>query len=168
MRPPATLDLPNVEGTLNEFSLAFVDFIDTNLGAAEWTTRQIGLATVLILLFIRLTCKEAFNVNWYAFLHGIASGYLSLLAVWISVFDSTKLTGTPEPLRSIVCEGPLTSLHRIVPAMTMGYGLFDILDGFSHGLDFVRKLSCVSTRPEWKSQLLGHFFPPIILIPFIF
>lgn len=139
MRPPATIDASIVEGTWSSNTLALVDFIDTNLGAAEWTQRQIAMATVLILGMIRVTCKDAYNVNWYAFLHGIASGYLSLMAVWVSLFAATPLTGTPEPLRSIVCEGPLTSLHRIVPAITMGYGLFDILDGFEHGIDFVSR-----------------------------
>jgi hypothetical protein len=51
--------------------------------------------------------------------------------------SSEALTGTAEPLRSILCHGPLTSLHRIVPAITMGYGVFDIIEGLSHGLDFV-------------------------------
>lgn len=32
---------------------------------------------------------------------------------------------------------PLTSLHRILPAITMGYSVFDMLDGFHLRLDFL-------------------------------
>ena len=28
------------------------------------------------------------------------------------------------------CTGPLTSLHRIIPAITQGYALCDIINGF--------------------------------------
>lgn len=32
---------------------------------------------------------------------------------------------------------PLTSLHRILPAITMGYAVFDLLDSFDLRLDFL-------------------------------
>ena len=42
-----------------------------------------------------------------------------------------------EPLRSVTCQGPLTSLHRIIPMITMGYSVLDLLDGVSLGVDFL-------------------------------
>jgi len=138
VRPPPTLDSTLVEGTVSEWILSFVEFIDRWGGAAEWEPRLIGLVTVVVLGIIRLTCKDAYGVTWYQFIHAIFSGYLSFMAVWLNFFAAETLTGTQEPLRSFLCEGPLTSLHRIVPAITMGFGFFDILDGIGHGFDFVR------------------------------
>ncbi len=138
MRPVAVLNAETVEGSFGGYILSFVDFLDSNLGASEWGTREIAVTTALILGIIRLLFGDAYGVNWYSFVHGVVSGYLSLMAVWLSVFAALPLTGVSEPLRSITCQGPLTSLHRIAPAITMGYGLFDILDGITHGIDFVR------------------------------
>ena len=143
VRAVASLDAMLVEGTWSGSILSIIEFLDSNLGAAYWGTRQIAFGSVIFLAIIRAWFKESYGVNWYPFIHGAASGYLSAMAVWISVFASVTLTGSPEPLRSIECQGPLTSLHRIVPAITMGYGLFDILDGFSHGIDFVRRFDAL-------------------------
>lgn len=140
MRATATFDPSIMEGTWSYYGLAVAEFFDTNLGAAEWSTRHVAVVTALVLALIRLTLRDAYNINWYAFIHGAVSGYLSFIAVWLSVFAAVPLTGAPEPDRSILCHGPLTSLHRIVPAITMGFGLFDVLDGFEHGIDFVRSI----------------------------
>lgn len=38
---------------------------------------------------------------------------------------------SPEPQGSLQeCFGPLTSLHRIIPAITQGYAVCDIINGF--------------------------------------
>lgn len=140
-RPTAILDeaaVQQLQGTISGFILDCVEYMDTQWGAAEWTTRQVAVGTVIVLGMIRAMCHEAYGVNWYSLVHAAVTGYGSAMAVWLSVFAAVPLTGTAEPLRSIVgCGGPLTSLHRIVPAITMGYGIFDILDGVGHGLDFV-------------------------------
>lgn len=140
-RPTAILDeaaVQQLQGTISGFILDCVEYMDTQWGAAEWTTRQVAVGTVIVLGMIRAMCHEAYGVNWYSLVHAAVTGYGSAMAVWLSVFAAVPLTGTAEPLRSIVgCGGPLTSLHRIVPAITMGYGIFDILDGVGHGLDFL-------------------------------
>jgi hypothetical protein len=138
-RPTATFDSTVVEGTLSGYILSFVEYIDTNFGATEWSGRQVALATVLVLGVLRATCKEAYGVSWYTLAHAAVSGYFSAMAVWLSVFAAVPLTDVPEPRRSILCQGPLTSLHRILPAITTGFGLFDMMDAHGHGLDFVRR-----------------------------
>lgn len=138
MRPVAVLNTSAVHGTVGGIILSFVGFLDSNLGSADWEPRQVAIATAVILGVIRVTFADTYGVTWYSFIHGVVSAYFSAMAVWLSVFASVPLTGMSEPLRSITCQGPLTSLHRFVPAITMGYGLFDIFDGLSHGLDFVR------------------------------
>eukprot|EP00934_Nitzschia_sp_Nitz4_P008546 Nitzschia sp. Nitz4//scaffold67_size101165//74513//75538//NITZ4_004536-RA/size101165-augustus-gene-0.15-mRNA-1//1//CDS//3329556495//8536//frame0 len=135
--PTATLNLTQVEGTWSESILGFVDTLDQQLGANQWSERQVAIVTIIFLGFIRVTAAHTFNVNWYSMIHAGITGYLSLLAVFLSVFAAVPLTGTPEPVRSLMCQGPLTTLHRLIPAITMGYGLFDVVDGFSHGLDFL-------------------------------
>ena len=139
MRPVAVLlNAEVVKGTLAGSILSFVTFLDSNLGSSEWETRKVAVVTALVLGVIRIVFGDAYGVSWYSLTHGAVTGYLSAMAVWLSVFAAVPLTGMSEPLRSITCQGPLTSLHRFVPAITMGYGLFDIFDGFSHGIDFVR------------------------------
>ena len=139
IRPSPLLDTSLVEeGSFSAGILRLVQFMDEQWGAAEWGTRQVGIGTVMVLGIIRFTWKDAYGVTWYQFVHAMVSGYLSFLAVWLNVFQAEPLTGTSEPLRSFLCQGPLTSLHRILPAITMGFGFFDILDGIGHGFDFVR------------------------------
>ena len=41
-----------------------------------------------------------------------------------------------EPLGTILCLGPLTSLHRILPTCAMGFSVFDLIDGMRMGADF--------------------------------
>jgi len=47
------------------------------------------------------------------------------------------MTGVAEPLGSIQCNGALTSLHRIIPAITQGYAVCDIINGFRLGPAFL-------------------------------
>jgi len=45
--------------------------------------------------------------------------------------DLNFLFSFVEPTGSLQeCAGPLTSLHRIIPAITQGYALCDIMQGF--------------------------------------
>ena len=138
MRPVAVLNPGAVTGTLAGSILSFVAYLDSEWSSSEWEPRKVAIVTALVLGVIRIGCGDAYGVSWYSFSHGVVSGYLSAMAVWLSIFAAVPLTGMSEPLRSITCQGPLTSMHRFVPAITMGYGLFDIFDGFSHGIDFVR------------------------------
>jgi hypothetical protein len=136
MPPVATLDLTLVEGTWSGTVLSWISVLD-DWGAATWNLRHVAIATALTLGLIRKAMHKNHGVDWYAFVHALVTGWGSLLAVYISVAAAETLTGTTEPLRSVLCQGPLTSLHRILPAITMGYALFDVVDGFTTGLDFV-------------------------------
>jgi hypothetical protein len=52
----------------------------------------------------------------------------------MNIVVSSLLT---EPLRAAQCLAPLTSLHRILPAIAMGYSVIDLIDGFTVGIDFL-------------------------------
>lgn len=43
----------------------------------------------------------------------------------------------PEPLGAVLCFGPLTVIHKVLPAISMGYALFDLIDGLTLSIDFV-------------------------------
>lgn len=154
-RPAATLDSSLVEGGLDGFFLSGFEWLDQNYGAAEWSLRQVAVVSAIVLGFTRVALKSKGGVDWYSFIHALITGYLSLICVWLNFFAET-LTGTPEPLRSILCQGPLTSLHRIVPAVTMGYGVFDIIEGFSHGVDFVRRILLVFDPTFYCKHVIAH------------
>ena len=137
-RPIATLDLSGVEGSWTETLVSTIHWIDNSFGTHEWTTRQVALVSLISLGIIKALTQEKYGVKWYIVWFAIVSGYLSLICVCLNIFAATELTGTSEPLRSILCQGPLTSLHRHVPAMTVGFGVFDLIEGYTHGtMDFV-------------------------------
>lgn len=100
-----------------------------NLGAWTWNLYYVALVTAVILGFIRLVVKEKRGIDWYEFIHAIVTASGSLACIYLDVVATERLTGIPEPLRSLQCHGPLTSLHRVLPAITMGYGIVDLLDG---------------------------------------
>mmetsp|Transcript_28290 Transcript_28290/g.40433 ORF Transcript_28290/g.40433 Transcript_28290/m.40433 type:complete len:252 (+) Transcript_28290:210-965(+) len=98
--------------------LGIIQAIDETLGLSNWSSRQVAIITAITLgLLYR---HEKWGIRWYSLLHAILSGYLSLICVWTSYHHA--------PSSATLCDGPLTSLHRITPAITLGYGLFDILE----------------------------------------
>jgi hypothetical protein len=105
-------------------------------GAWTWSLKSVALISLTLLFGVRLFLKKKRGVDWYAFLHALVTGTGGLACVYLDIFASESLTGTPEPLRSFQCQGPLTSLHRILPAITMGYALFDLIDGLTLSIDF--------------------------------
>jgi hypothetical protein len=136
------LDVAAVDGTWSGVLLAAIQEFDYLTGANEWaqSSRQVALVSAILLGTIRFLAKQRANVNWYSLIHATLTGVLSAVCVWLNVHAAVPLTGTSEPLGAILCKGPLTSFHAIVPAITAGFGIFDIIEGFSHGMDFVRAL----------------------------
>lgn len=105
-------------------------------GAWQWPLRTIGFVTAILLSGVRLVLEKKRGVDWYALIHALITSIGSLACYYLDVFMSETLTGTPEPLRMCLCQGPMTSLHRILPAITMGYAIFDLMDGLTIGIDF--------------------------------
>ena len=139
-----TMALPAAESLLTEgldplsrYFLSWIQILD-DYGAQTWNLRLVGLTACGVFLCIRLLLAKKAGVDWYAFTHALVSASGAIVCVYLDHFASEIITGTPEPLRSCeFCAVPLTSLHRILPAITMGYSLFDLLDGFTLGVDFI-------------------------------
>lgn len=107
-----------------------------NYGARTWNLRYVAVATTIVLGGVRVVFQKKRGIDWYAFLHAIVSASGSLACLYLDVMASKRLTGFSEPFRSVQCHGPLTSLHRILPAITMGYSIFDLIDGLTISVDF--------------------------------
>jgi len=120
--------------------LALIQYFDDMTGAETWATSsaKIGVASVLVLTMIHKTIGKPFDVNWCSFFHACVVGSMSCVASYLNVYASEALTGNSEPLGAILCQGPLTTWHSIVPAITMGYGVFDLKEGILMGKpDFI-------------------------------
>ena len=82
--------------------------LDETLNLADYTSRQVAIITIIFLGILLVGLHERGGIRWYSLIHAIVSGYLSLICVWTSYYyDSNGL-----------CDGPLTSFHRITPAVS--------------------------------------------------
>mmetsp|Transcript_31613 Transcript_31613/g.63857 ORF Transcript_31613/g.63857 Transcript_31613/m.63857 type:complete len:255 (-) Transcript_31613:285-1049(-) len=136
--------------------LESIQAIDEALGLSTWTSRQIALLTALTLAL--LYRYEKWGIRWYSLLHAVLSGYLSLICVYTS-YHHAPLSSTT------LCAGPLTSLHRITPAITLGYGLFDILEAMIKSLPKDFLLHGVATFGVMAYFCEYHI--PEIVLPFL-
>ena len=157
MPPPPTLNVTALaEGSVEAKLLSFVHRFDEVTGAPNWaqSSRLIGFVTMGVLFVIHKTIGTKYDANWKSLIHSIIVGFMSAVAVWLNVFAAVPLAGTTEPLGAILCQGPLTTFHSIVPAITMGYGFFDIMEGIHLAkADFVRSAEFVA-NPAW--DVLGR------------
>mmetsp|Transcript_2901 Transcript_2901/g.6223 ORF Transcript_2901/g.6223 Transcript_2901/m.6223 type:complete len:283 (+) Transcript_2901:208-1056(+) len=132
MQSPRTQNASGLaDGSRAAEYLSLVQDFDDWTGAPKWaqSSRIIGLATVFVLSIIYKIIGKKYGVNWCSFAHASVVGSMSFVAVWLNIYAAESLTGTMEPLGAVLCQGPLTTFHSIVPAITMGYGVFDLLEG---------------------------------------
>lgn len=128
------------EGSTEAKFLSLVQDFDRLTGAQEWaqSSRLVGLASCITLFIISKVIGKKFGVNWCSWFHACLVGSMSFVAVWLNVYAAESFTGTTEPLGAVLCRGPLTTFHSIVPAVTMGYGVFDLSEGIGMGkADFI-------------------------------
>jgi len=111
--------------------LSLVQDFDDLTGAPGWaqSSRLIAVVSAIVLYIIHRPVGKKFGVNWCSFFHACVVGSMSYVAVWLNVYAAESLTGTTEPLGAVLCQGPLTTFHSIVPAITMGFGVFDLAEG---------------------------------------
>ncbi|CAJ1928265.1 unnamed protein product [Cylindrotheca closterium] len=164
-RPLATLDVSQVEGTWQGSLVNAILWMDDTLGADQWTTRQIAVVSILSIGVVQFTIGDWKKVKWFSFWHAVLSGYGSLICVLLNYFAAYRMTGYTEPMGSVLCQGPLTSLHRIVPAITMGFGMFDIMEGFANGIDFMLHGLATSFIMGYFTEYdIGEIVTPMLLM----
>mmetsp|Transcript_2225 Transcript_2225/g.5797 ORF Transcript_2225/g.5797 Transcript_2225/m.5797 type:complete len:296 (-) Transcript_2225:43-930(-) len=135
-KPVLSWSPSDADGFVSSCMLRLIKVLD-DLGAQTWNLAAVSVVTAVTLFGIRVAFGKKQGVDWLALVHAIVSGYGSFICVYLSFAEAPMLTGVIEPLRSVTCQGALTSLHRLIPAVTMGYGLFDIAEGLTHGIDFL-------------------------------
>jgi len=135
-------------------------------GAWEWNLRFVAVLTAGALWLVRRALGKKRGVDWYAFVHAVLTATGSLACVYLDVASSESFEPhVPEPLRSCRCSGPLTSLHRILPAITMGYSLFDFLDGITISVDFALHGSATLFVMAFYCEIgAPHFITPMLLM----
>lgn len=107
-----------------------ISILDT-YGASEWNTRAIAVTSAIFFLGIRNLFHKKRGIDWDSAVHATITGVGSACCIYLNSNAATHLSGFPEPTGSLQeCAGPLTSLHRIIPAITQGYALCDIMQGF--------------------------------------
>jgi hypothetical protein len=154
-----------VEGTWQGLLVNGILWMDNTLGADQWTSRQIAVCSIILIGVVQFTIGDWKGVKWFSFIHAVISGNLSLVCVLLNYFAAFQLTGNTEPLGSILCHGPLTSLHRIVPAITMGFGMFDIIEGFTNGIDFMLHGLATSFIMGYFTEFdIGEIVTPMLLM----
>lgn len=136
------------QNILNPFHRTIVSFIsyylDENGAGTEWNLRSIAFLSTIIFLAIRLILHKRYRIDWYGFIHSIITGIGSLLCIYLNEYVIQELTGTPEPLGTITSTCmennggivSITSLHRILPSITLGFAIIDVVDGIQMGIDF--------------------------------
>ena len=73
-----------------------------------------------------------------SFFYGLSYAIATIVLLTSNTaFTTTYLPTIIEPLGSLMCHGPLTSLHRVLPTAAMGYAVLDLIDGMRLGWDFL-------------------------------
>jgi len=113
--------------------LSVVSHLDS-IGVTTLHYRQVAVISAIFFLTMRyfiVSPKE--GLHWHGLLHSVLSttGAITCLYLDFYVADPT------EPVRMVRCMGPLTNLHRTLPALSIGYALCDILDSLALGGDFL-------------------------------
>jgi len=149
---------------VTNFLLDLISILDEN-GGWEWDIRLFSLGWFLFFALIRITVGKKKGVDWYSLIHAVISGVGGTTCAYLSFHMGEQLTGFPEPMGSIQCGGPLTSLHRVLPTASLGYSVFDLIDGLTLGADF---LSHGSVMLAWSLYMCetqkNEFFSPMLIM----
>jgi len=129
--------------------------LDEALGLASWSCREVALITIFVLFAVLCLGGNKGGIRWYSLLHAAVTGYLSLICVWTSYQHNQTAS---------LCDGPLTNFHRLIPAITMGYGIFDIFEAFAQKLSKDFFLHGVATF--FVTAYLCEYNVPEVILPF--
>jgi hypothetical protein len=122
--------------------------------------------SAIFFLSIRVLLGKKYEVDWDAFVHAVVTAILSCICQFLNYYSSIDIRGEPEPYGStVMCLGPLTSLHRLVPSITLGYAICDIINGFSLGSDAVAHgFATFSVMGSFVYLDASHFITPLLVM----
>lgn len=120
---------------VSRWMLESISILD-HYGAQTWNLYAVGFVAFYLLGLLRWTVGHWRGVNTYALTHAVVTTIGSFMCLYLDFYASKTLTGIQEPLRTVLGYPAMTSLHRILPAITMGYSFFDLYDGLV-SIDFL-------------------------------
>lgn len=106
----------------------------------------VAFISAIILGIIRYIFGNKYGIDSCAFIHAIITSIGAILCWYLDTYYYITISSNTdvnqmiwyEPNRSIIqCLSPLTSIHRILPAITLGYSILDFIHGLSLGYDFL-------------------------------
>lgn len=114
---------------------------------------------------MRKSIGHKYDVDWDAFVHAIISGFGSAICIYLNSNAALSMNGITEPLGSIQCNGSLTSLHRIIPAVTQGYAVCDIINGFRLGPAFLAHgIATFTVMHLFNENNASHIITPMLVM----
>mmetsp|Transcript_22890 Transcript_22890/g.33529 ORF Transcript_22890/g.33529 Transcript_22890/m.33529 type:complete len:262 (+) Transcript_22890:99-884(+) len=148
----------------SELFLSAISVLDS-YGAKDWDLRVVTATSAALLLGMRMQIGHKYEIDWEAFVHAVITGVGSAMCIYLNIYAATHLTGVPEPLGSLQCNGALTSLHRILPAITQGYAVCDIVNGIGLGPAFLAHGIATFTVMAMFNELgASHIITPMLVM----
>lgn len=116
--------------------LSLISFMDSTFHMNEWDGLAVAVVSLLVLQFVFHVLNTKYEVGWYALIHACVVGTGSLACSYLDRYSTIIMGGgSPHPLRLILCDGAgggggaLTSLHRVLPFVTLGFAFTDVMEG---------------------------------------
>jgi len=128
--------------------MGVAEAINDFLEHSEWTNdyRIVAFFFSMLWFGIYVLIGNRNGVDWHSVSHSVLVGLGSIYCTYMNIFEAESISGMPEPLRTIRCEGPLTPLHSFIPVVALGYAVSDIIYGFQTGSnDFIFHGACMGT-----------------------
>lgn len=123
--------------SLSEISQLILEYAKTIDAYYDENTsyKTVALIAAIFFLTLRLSpLKRKHDFDLDGFVHAFITGIGSAMCVYLDYFVAEELSGTSEPLGMMRCQKPLTNLHMILPAITLGYSICDIINGLTMNL----------------------------------
>ena len=80
-------------------------------------------------------------------------------------FSAVEQRGVAEPIGSILCHGALTNIHRLTPALTQGYAICDIINGFTLGpAALAHGIATLAVMTFFNEVGASHIITPILFM----
>jgi len=141
--------LPCGQNVLNYF-----EKLDSYLAA--YSNPMIVMTSSVLFLTIRYQSGRKYKIDWESLVHALITGIGGSICLYL---DLNVLPG----FNSVRCHAP-TSLHRVLPAITQGYAICDILNGLKFGgAFFAHGIATLLITTLFSMLEIGHFLGPMLV-----
>jgi len=170
---------------LTEFLLKHVVSRLDGVGGWEWDLRHVALTAAMFFAIIKLSFNKKRGICWYEGCHAMIQSVGAITCMYLdyAIWDARRTLAAADndasqtssiyassPYRDpdLVCGGPTTSLHRLLPAILMGYAMVDFVDAmmtmFSYDFVLHGFGAFVATYYYSVSYNKSHLLTPFLLM----